>query len=82
MVNFFASCHALFALMIIISCLSVEFIKVGEFVSVIDMPPGEETIWWRGKKGFEVRPAEIADYSKEALQTYSTWSTINRLINK
>ncbi|XP_065055812.1 GTPase-activating protein CdGAPr-like isoform X2 [Rhopilema esculentum] len=29
-------------------------LEVGEFVSVIDMPPGEETIWWRGKKGFEV----------------------------
>ena len=29
-------------------------LEVGEFVSVIDMPPAEETIWWRGKKGFEV----------------------------
>ena len=23
-------------------------------ISVIDMPPSEETIWWRGKRGFEV----------------------------
>ena len=23
-------------------------------ISVIDMPPPEETIWWRGKRGFEV----------------------------
>ena len=30
-------------------------LEVGEFLSVIDMPPAEETIWWRGKKGFEVR---------------------------
>eukprot|EP00794_Sanderia_malayensis_P011263 gene11263-12443_t len=29
-------------------------LEVGDFVSVIDMPPNEETIWWRGKKGFEV----------------------------
>ena len=29
-------------------------LEVGEFLSVIDMPPVEETIWWRGKKGYEV----------------------------
>ena len=29
-------------------------LEVGEFLSVIDMPPIEETIWWRGKKGYEV----------------------------
>ncbi|XP_077985019.1 uncharacterized protein LOC144439652 isoform X2 [Glandiceps talaboti] len=29
-------------------------LQVGEFVSVIDMPPAEDTNWWRGKKGFEV----------------------------
>ena len=23
-------------------------------ISVIDMPPPEESIWWRGKRGFEV----------------------------
>ena len=23
-------------------------------MSVIDMPPTEDTIWWRGKRGFEV----------------------------
>ena len=23
-------------------------------ISVIDMPPSEESIWWRGKRGFEV----------------------------
>lgn len=23
-------------------------------VSVIDMPPHDESTWWRGKKGFEV----------------------------
>ena len=29
-------------------------LEVGDFLSVIDMPPSDETIWWRGKKGFEV----------------------------
>lgn len=29
-------------------------LEVGDFLSVIDMPSSEETIWWRGKKGFEV----------------------------
>lgn len=28
--------------------------EVGDMVSVIDMPPPEESTWWRGKKGFEV----------------------------
>jgi len=27
---------------------------VGDMISVIDMPPPEESIWWRGKRGFEV----------------------------
>ncbi|XP_064470782.1 uncharacterized protein LOC135385411 isoform X2 [Ornithodoros turicata] len=28
--------------------------EVGDMVSVIDMPPADESTWWRGKKGFEV----------------------------
>ncbi|KAL0280773.1 UNVERIFIED_CONTAM: hypothetical protein PYX00_001975 [Menopon gallinae] len=28
--------------------------EVGDMISVIDMPPPEESIWWRGKKGFQV----------------------------
>jgi len=27
---------------------------VGDIVSVIDMPPKEDTTWWRGKHGFQV----------------------------
>ncbi|KAK8749934.1 hypothetical protein OTU49_015137 [Cherax quadricarinatus] len=27
---------------------------VGDMISVIDMPPPEESIWWRGKRGFQV----------------------------
>ncbi|CAH1263944.1 ARHGAP32 [Branchiostoma lanceolatum] len=29
-------------------------LEVGDIVSVIDMPPTHETLWWRGKKGYEV----------------------------
>uniref|UniRef100_A0A8D9EG70 GTPase-activating protein CdGAPr n=2 Tax=Cacopsylla melanoneura TaxID=428564 RepID=A0A8D9EG70_9HEMI len=28
--------------------------EVGDMISVIDMPPPEESIWWRGKRGFLV----------------------------
>ncbi|KAG5284857.1 hypothetical protein AALO_G00031290 [Alosa alosa] len=28
--------------------------EVGDIVSVIDMPPKEDTTWWRGKHGFQV----------------------------
>lgn len=29
-------------------------LEVGDMISVIDMPPPEETSWWRGKNGFDV----------------------------
>ena len=32
----------------------VSFLQVGDMISVIDMPGPEESIWWRGKRGFEV----------------------------
>ncbi|CAL1531763.1 unnamed protein product, partial [Lymnaea stagnalis] len=28
-------------------------LQVGDMISVIDMPSAEDTIWWRGKRGFE-----------------------------
>lgn len=31
-----------------------SFCQVGDIVSVIDMPPKEDTTWWRGKHGFQV----------------------------
>ncbi|XP_061189339.1 uncharacterized protein LOC133197362 isoform X2 [Saccostrea echinata] len=38
-------------------------LEVGDIVSVIDMPSIEDTIWWRGKRGFEVGffPAECVE---------------------
>ena len=35
-------------------CLCDCSFQVGDMVSIIDMPKVEETMWWRGKKGFEV----------------------------
>uniref|UniRef100_A0A3P8T124 Rho GTPase-activating protein 32 n=1 Tax=Amphiprion percula TaxID=161767 RepID=A0A3P8T124_AMPPE len=32
----------------------LSFEQVGDIVSVIDMPPKEDTTWWRGKHGFQV----------------------------
>lgn len=29
-------------------------LEVGGIISVIDMPPVDESLWWRGKQGFEV----------------------------
>ncbi|XP_031559781.1 rho GTPase-activating protein 32-like isoform X2 [Actinia tenebrosa] len=29
-------------------------LDVGNIISVIDMPPVDESIWWRGKRGYEV----------------------------
>jgi len=44
-----------------VSCVFEGFIidapysfQVGDMISVIDMPPPDESIWWRGKRGFEV----------------------------
>nr|XP_024214488.1 GTPase-activating protein CdGAPr isoform X2 [Halyomorpha halys] len=28
--------------------------QIGDMISVIDMPPAEESVWWRGKRGFVV----------------------------
>ncbi|XP_078325765.1 uncharacterized protein LOC111123483 isoform X4 [Crassostrea virginica] len=38
-------------------------LEVGDIVSVIDMPSIDDTIWWRGKRGFEVGffPAECVE---------------------
>ena len=35
-------------------CVLFLLFQVGDIVSVIDMPPPEDTVWWRGKRGFQV----------------------------
>ncbi|XP_053343442.1 rho GTPase-activating protein 33 isoform X3 [Clarias gariepinus] len=42
-------------------------IEVGDILSVIDMPPKEETTWWRGKHGFQVGffPSECVELINE-----------------
>uniref|UniRef100_A0A2C9JKY5 GTPase-activating protein CdGAPr n=1 Tax=Biomphalaria glabrata TaxID=6526 RepID=A0A2C9JKY5_BIOGL len=58
-------------------------LQVGDMISVIDMPSAEDTVWWRGKRGFEVGffpsecveligdkvPASMASYCPEPLAT-------------
>lgn len=36
------------------SFANASLLQVGDIVSVIDMPPKEDTSWWRGKHGFQV----------------------------
>ncbi|XP_014771246.1 uncharacterized protein LOC106869848 isoform X3 [Octopus bimaculoides] len=42
-------------------------LEVGDIVSVIDKPPPEDTIWWRGKRGFEVGffPSECVEVIRD-----------------
>ncbi|KAG9335417.1 hypothetical protein JZ751_004739 [Albula glossodonta] len=44
-------------------------IEVGDILSVIDMPPKEDTSWWRGKHGFQVGffPSECVELINERL---------------
>lgn len=44
----------------LISCLPhlCCSLQVGDIVSVIDMPPKEDTTWWRGKHGFQVHSSQ------------------------
>ncbi|XP_036413962.1 rho GTPase-activating protein 33 isoform X1 [Colossoma macropomum] len=44
-------------------------IEVGDILSVIDMPPKEETTWWRGKHGFQVGffPSECVELISEKI---------------
>ncbi|XP_031432722.1 rho GTPase-activating protein 33 isoform X3 [Clupea harengus] len=46
-------------------------IEVGDILSVIDMPPKEDTSWWRGKHGFQVGffPSECVELINERPQT-------------
>lgn len=41
-------------------------LDVGNMISVIDMPPPDESVWWRGKKELEVGffPAECVEIIK------------------
>ncbi|XP_046689926.1 rho GTPase-activating protein 33 isoform X1 [Silurus meridionalis] len=50
-------------------------IEVGDILSVIDMPPKEETTWWRGKHGFQVGffPSECVELINDKIpQSVST----------
>lgn len=46
-------------------------LEVGNMISVIDMPPADESIWWRGKKELEVGffPSECVELIRSANYT-------------
>ncbi|XP_030632668.1 rho GTPase-activating protein 32 [Chanos chanos] len=50
--------------------------EVGDIVSVIDMPPKEDTGWWRGKHGFQVGffPCECVELISEKISPCVTSS--------
>ncbi|KAK1786473.1 hypothetical protein P4O66_017627 [Electrophorus voltai] len=50
--------------------------EVGDIVSVIDMPPKEDTGWWRGKHGFQVGffPGECVELISEKVPPNMTGS--------
>ncbi len=46
-------------------------------ISVIDMPPPEESAWWRGKRGFEVGffPCDYVEVIGDKVPTALTIAT-------
>jgi hypothetical protein len=55
-------------------------LEVGNMISVIDMPPAEESIWWRGKKELEVGffPADCVDLIKSNFLNSNSSDQMNR----
>ena len=47
-------------------------------ISVIDMPQPDESIWWRGKRGFDVGffPCECVEVNKDQGQGSTMYSTL------
>ncbi|KAG7322115.1 hypothetical protein KOW79_014973 [Hemibagrus wyckioides] len=58
--------------------------EVGDIVSVIDMPPKEDTGWWRGKHGFKVGffPCECVELISEKIPPNVTSSLPKPVSNK
>uniref|UniRef100_A0A8C7CDW1 Rho GTPase activating protein 32 n=1 Tax=Oncorhynchus kisutch TaxID=8019 RepID=A0A8C7CDW1_ONCKI len=56
--------------------------EVGDIVSVIDMPPKEDTTWWRGKHGFQVGffPSECVELINDKVPQSVTNSKHGKLI--
>ncbi|XP_069750493.1 rho GTPase-activating protein 32 isoform X2 [Narcine bancroftii] len=57
--------------------------EVGDIVSVIDMPPKEDTTWWRGKHGFQVGffPSECVELINEKIP-HSVTSVMPKPVSK
>uniref|UniRef100_A0A8C9THY4 Rho GTPase-activating protein 32 n=1 Tax=Scleropages formosus TaxID=113540 RepID=A0A8C9THY4_SCLFO len=57
--------------------------EVGDIVSVIDMPPKEDTTWWRGKHGFQVGffPSECVELINDKVPQ-SVTSSVPKPVSK
>ncbi|XP_037324224.2 rho GTPase-activating protein 32 isoform X4 [Pungitius pungitius] len=57
--------------------------EVGDIVSVIDMPPKEDTTWWRGKHGFQVGffPSECVELINDKVPQSMT-NTVTKPVSK
>ncbi|XP_042354713.1 rho GTPase-activating protein 32 isoform X2 [Plectropomus leopardus] len=57
--------------------------EVGDIVSVIDMPPKEDTTWWRGKHGFQVGffPSECVELINDKVPQSMT-NTVPKPVSK
>uniref|UniRef100_A0A1A7WNY2 Rho GTPase-activating protein 32 n=1 Tax=Iconisemion striatum TaxID=60296 RepID=A0A1A7WNY2_9TELE len=57
--------------------------EVGDIVSVIDMPPKEDTTWWRGKHGFQVGffPSECVELINDKVPQSMT-SSVPKPVSK
>ncbi|XP_048418074.1 rho GTPase-activating protein 32-like isoform X2 [Stegostoma tigrinum] len=57
--------------------------EVGDIVSVIDMPPKEDTTWWRGKHGFQVGffPSECVELINDKVP-HSVTSAMPKPVSK
>ncbi|XP_062894544.1 rho GTPase-activating protein 32-like isoform X1 [Mobula hypostoma] len=57
--------------------------EVGDIVSVIDMPPKEDTTWWRGKHGFQVGffPSECVELINDKIP-HSVTSVMPKPVSK
>uniref|UniRef100_H3BCI0 Rho GTPase activating protein 32 n=1 Tax=Latimeria chalumnae TaxID=7897 RepID=H3BCI0_LATCH len=57
--------------------------EVGDIVSVIDMPPKEDTTWWRGKHGFQVGffPSECVELINDKVP-HSVTNSVPKPVSK
>lgn len=51
-------------------------------MSVIDMPPKEDTTWWRGKHGFQVGGPEVRAHLRARTHTHTLCRNLESGVDK